>query len=50
VTSGGNGYTANLPLSVALDVVSLVVSAIAVVLLGVFPGTFVEWAGSIALK
>jgi NADH-quinone oxidoreductase subunit N len=28
----------------------LLLTAIAVVLLGVFPGTFVEWAGSIALK
>src|SRR5580704_3517823 len=28
----------------------LLLTAIAVVLLGVFPGTFVEWAGSVALK
>ena len=28
----------------------LLVTAIAVVLLGVFPGTFVEWAGSVVLK
>ena len=28
----------------------LLLTAIAVVLLGIFPGTFVEWAGPIALK
>jgi NADH-quinone oxidoreductase subunit N len=28
----------------------ILLTAIAVVLLGVFPGTFVEWAGSVALK
>jgi hypothetical protein len=28
----------------------LLLTAIAVVLLGVFPGTLVEWAGSLALK
>ena len=28
----------------------LLLTALAVVLLGVFPGSFVEWAGSVALK
>jgi len=28
----------------------LLITAIAVVLLGVFPGTFVDWAGPVVLK